>query len=345
MIKDFLRHYLRSGKLFKRCLREAEERKKYSLSELREYQNEKLRETIKIAYKSVPFYRGIFKKYKLSPQDITKTEDLRKLPMINKEIVRKNFKDFRNRNYRGLVIKGQSSGTSGTPGVFLRDLYSINYEKAMLWRQYRWAGKLLDIFKQYNIYPTIYLCSHIVNTNRKFWFRTGFRNFQGLKKYSNKQRLKALKEAVDYKPKKEYAIRQALNLKELKEMAPYVDFQSHSKFHPILTISIDRECREEIEGSKDYLAILLNKDIKHYCYPNGDYADREIEYIKDSGYKSARTLDIGWNDINSDPYKLKAMPIQDDASVNTLCARISGFFGYLRYLRYGSFKGIHPPLI
>lgn len=205
--------------------------------------------------------------------------------------------------------------------------------------------KLLEIFKTYNIYPTIYLCSHIINTRRRFWFKTGFRNCQQLKKYDNKQWLKALKDGIDHKLQKEYSTRQALNLEELRKMLPYVDFQSHSKFHPILTNCTAKECKEEIEEAKNYLGNLLNKEIEHFCYPNGNYKDRELEYIKNSGYKSARTFDVGWNNVDSDPYKLKAMGVEDDASINILCAQISGFFGYLRYFRYGSLKGMHPPFI
>ncbi|MHA1381513.1 MAG: polysaccharide deacetylase family protein [Candidatus Helarchaeota archaeon] len=210
---------------------------------------------------------------------------------------------------------------------------------------YRDNYKLLEIFKSYNVYPTIYLCSHIVNTSRNFWFRAGFRNLQKLKKYDNNQRLKILKEKISYEPQKEYSKRQSLNLTELREMLPYVDFQSHSKFHPILTTSTDKECKEEIGGSKIHLEKLLNKEIKHFSYPNGDYTEREIEYLKSYGYKSARTIDIGWNNINSELYRLKAIGVEDDASINILCGQVCGFFGYLKYLRYGSFKGIHPSFI
>jgi len=205
--------------------------------------------------------------------------------------------------------------------------------------------KLLAIIKKYNICPTIYLCSHIINTNRKFWWMTEFPDYRKLKKYDNKQRVKSLKDNINYEPEKEYSTRQALNLEELKEMSNFVDFQSHSKFHPVLITNNDEECKEEIKGSKEYLEKLLNKKIKHFSYPNGDYSEREIEYLRNFGYKSARTLDIGWNDVNSDLYRLKTMGIEDNASINILCAQINGLFGYLRYLRYGSFNGIRPSFI
>jgi hypothetical protein len=93
------------------------------------------------------------------------------------------------------------------------------------------------------------------------------------------------------------------------------------------------------------LGELLNKKIEHFAYPNGDYSIREIKFLKECGYKSARTLDIGFNDINSNPFKLKAMGVEDDASINILCGQIIGLFGYIRYFRYGSFKRRHPPFL
>ncbi len=207
---------------------------------------------------------------------------------------------------------------------------------------YRDNYKLLGIFRVYNIHPTIYLCSHIINTKRKFWWNTGIQDYRKLKKYNNNKRLRILKNSTDYELAKEYPNRQALNLKEIREMAPFVDFQSHTKFHPVLTCCKNKESREEIEVSKNYLESLLNKSIKHFSYPNGDYTDREIKFLKKFGYKSGRTEDIGWNDIKTDPFKLKAMTIEDDASLNVFCAQISGFFGYIRYLRAGRFKGIRP---
>lgn len=141
LFKDFSRYYLRNGRLFYKCLKELEETEKYSLQELQEYQNEKLRRIIKIAYENVPFYRRIFIEKKLTPRDIGTIEDLKKLPIIDKQKVRENFIDFKNKKFKRFIFKGYTTGTTGSPAVFLRDLFSINFENAALWRQYRWAGK------------------------------------------------------------------------------------------------------------------------------------------------------------------------------------------------------------
>lgn len=204
---------------------------------------------------------------------------------------------------------------------------------------------LLEIFKEYNVYPTIYLCSHIVNTNRSFWFETGFNDIQRLKKYDNNKRLKVLRDKMQYEPRKECASRQVLNVAELRKMMPYVDFQSHSRYHPVLTTCESGECLQEIRESKGVLEKLLNKNIEHFAYPNGDYGSREIEFLKKCGYKAGRTLDIGWNGVNSNPFKLKAMDIEDDACINILCGQVIGLFGYVRYFRYRSLKGMHPPFL
>jgi len=141
MIRNLAKHYLRTGRMFLKYLKESEERQKYTLNELRAYQNEKLKYIIKIAYENVPYYRHVLNERGLNPHDIRKVEDLHRIPLINKRIVQDNFNRFKNKNYKGLVFKGYTSGTTGAPGTFLRDLKSINFENATIWRQYRWANK------------------------------------------------------------------------------------------------------------------------------------------------------------------------------------------------------------
>lgn len=189
--------------------------------------------------------------------------------------------------------------------------------------------ELLELFKEYNVCPTIYICSDIVNTNRKFWWKTISDGCEKLKHSNNNERLKLLKDNGGFEPTKEYSERQSLSIEEVREMSQCVDFQSHSRYHPILPKCSDEECMDEISGSKESLKTLLNKEIKHFAYPNGDYAKREVNFLKKSGFKSARTIDVGWNDENTNPFKLKAMGVQDEVSINILCAQIAGFFGYL----------------
>lgn len=140
-IESYFKHYLRSGLLFRRYLRQLKESEKYSAVEFQAYQNECLRKVIKLAYEGVPFYFQTFKKLKLTPDDIRNTSDLNKLPIIDNKVVRENFALFKNRKYFGPVFKGLTSGTTGSPGVYLRDLPSINFENAAAWRSWQWGGR------------------------------------------------------------------------------------------------------------------------------------------------------------------------------------------------------------
>jgi peptidoglycan/xylan/chitin deacetylase (PgdA/CDA1 family) len=136
----------------------------------------------------------------------------------------------------------------------------------------------------------------------------------------------------------------ALNQDEIAAMKDFVDFQSHTRFHPVLTTCRDDECGDEIARSKKEVEKLTAKECEHLSYPNGDYTEREIEIVKRAGYRSARTIDVGWNTINTDPYRLKITGIDDDASINMLAAQMTGVIPYLGYLLKGSFNGRHPTI-
>jgi phenylacetate-CoA ligase len=139
-LKDFGKYYLRNGKLFDKYLAELEEAENYSSLELKQYQEEKLKRIVNVAYKHIPFYRRVFQEKKLVPNDIQTIEDLQKLPIIDKGTVRAHFKELKNNNHRGIVNKGRTSGTTGTPSVFLRDMESINLESAAIIQHQRWAN-------------------------------------------------------------------------------------------------------------------------------------------------------------------------------------------------------------
>lgn len=176
--------------------------------------------------------------------------------------------------------------------------------------------KLLPLFKQHRIRPTLFVCTQIINTYRHFWFKIDGQSKaekEKLKQLPNAERLAYLKRTVNFEPENVYPDRQALNVSEIKKMVERVDFQPHTQFHPILPHCTETECRQEILGSKTDLEGFLRVECSHFSYPNGDYTEREIEIVKASGFRSARTTVIGWNTLETAPYQLKTIPIADDA--------------------------------
>ena len=186
--------------------------------------------------------------------------------------------------------------------------------------------ELLDLFKQYCIRPTLFVCTQIINTHRHFWFKIEGQSKterEKLKRLPNVERLTHLKHTADFEPGKVYPDRQALNITEMKEMIKDVDFQPHTQFHPILPHCTETECRQEILGSKADLEELLGIECSHFSYPNGDYTEREIKIVKAGGFRSARTTVIGWNTLETAPYQLKTIPIADDAGLTLFRAQLT----------------------
>lgn len=201
--------------------------------------------------------------------------------------------------------------------------------------------ELLPLFKQYRIRPTLFVCTQIVGTHRHFWFKVEGQSKterEKLKRLPNVDRLAHLKHTADFEPEKTYPDRQALNIDEMKEMEEDVDFQPHTQFHPILPHCTETECRQEVSGSKADLERFLEVECLHFSYPNGDYTEREIEIVKASGFRSARTTDIGWNMIETAPYQLKTVPIADDAGLTLFRAQLTTIPQRLNKWRHALFR-------
>lgn len=140
-IKYYFKKLIRQGFTFNKILKELEKSQYFSAEQLEELQNKNLRKIIQHCYKNVPYYTELFDKLNLKPKDIQTKEDLKKLPYLDKYIVKENFDKLIAKNkLKILCNKATTSGTTGTPGKFLRDYYSINFENAVIFRFWKNAG-------------------------------------------------------------------------------------------------------------------------------------------------------------------------------------------------------------
>ena len=125
-------------------------------------------------------------------------------------------------------------------------------------------------------------------------------------------------------------------------MAPWVDFGSHTRTHPILTQCSDEEALLEIEGSRSDLEQMIGRPCPHFCAPNGDWGERELALIRKAGYETARTTDVGWVGPDADLYRLKVAAVSDDASIDKLAAQLAGLPRYAKNLARGHLGGEWP---
>jgi peptidoglycan/xylan/chitin deacetylase (PgdA/CDA1 family) len=207
---------------------------------------------------------------------------------------------------------------------------------------------LFPLFRHYGVVPTLYVCSQLVGTNRHFWFDV-HPDFEALKSLPHKQRINELEALGTFALTMEYpeTQRTALSMSEIAEMGESVEIQAHTRFHPVLTTCCDEDCLDEIATSRIEIEELIRRPCMHFCYPNGDYTERELEMVRKSGYRSARTVRTGWTGPRSDPYQLKILGVDDYASVNQLAADMAGLGfleGFIRRARLDNPRGRYRPI-
>jgi poly-beta-1,6-N-acetyl-D-glucosamine N-deacetylase len=190
---------------------------------------------------------------------------------------------------------------------------------------------LKPIFEKHKIPVTVFLCSGVVGTNRHFWFETEMSEplRQSLKHVPDEERIEVLAR-LGFSEMTEQATRQALSVREIEEMKPLVDFQSHTIYHPLLPQCSDSRAFREVADSKTQLEQKFGLCIKALAYPNGNYSPREIEVAKKSGYQCALSLDSGFNSRKTPAFQLKRICINDDAGVDELFVKASGLWGFLK---------------
>ncbi len=113
-----------------------------SLQDMREYQNAKLRQLISHAYYHAPYYREIMEERNIKPTDIRAIEDLQKLPIINKAVVRENLHMgmMSNNHDKHHLLKVTTSGSTGEPFTIYAEKRQLEMRWAATLRSTEWTG-------------------------------------------------------------------------------------------------------------------------------------------------------------------------------------------------------------
>jgi peptidoglycan/xylan/chitin deacetylase (PgdA/CDA1 family) len=198
---------------------------------------------------------------------------------------------------------------------------------------HRGNARLAETLERHGVTATVYACSQIVGTARHFWFRD-VDDPEPFKRLPDAQRLALLERMTGYTPTREYpGERQALSAEEAHGLQAVAEFGAHTRFHPILTLCDDEACREEVVDSLREIERFAGAPCRHFSFPNGAFGARETALVREAGYASARTVQIGWNGPRTDLFRLRILGTNDDASLTRLAADLAGVAGYLARVR------------
>jgi len=131
----------RYNKVFRSALEFLERSQWWSEAEQASYQDEQLRILIRHAYETVPYYNEMFRRLKLTPDDVRTVSDLPKLPILSKSIVRKKYHDLQSRGWpRNRRVYGHTGGTTGTALKLVADKDTLPWQWAVWWRHRKRFG-------------------------------------------------------------------------------------------------------------------------------------------------------------------------------------------------------------
>lgn len=115
----------------------------WSKEQLQSYQLKKLQQLVKYSYHNVPYYHRIFDNNGIKPDDIRTLDDIRRIPVLTKEIVRSHSSEFVSQtiNLADKRIKeAKTGGTTGMPLLFYKNTATRDFTWGSYRRWYGWMG-------------------------------------------------------------------------------------------------------------------------------------------------------------------------------------------------------------
>ena len=104
------------GKSFRENCKFVRDAQWWPAERAREYQLNKLREVLELAYEGTKFYRRMFGSVGFHPRDLKSLDAMNQLPKIDKQVVIENLSDICTKSVKDSDVDfGSTGGTSGTP--------------------------------------------------------------------------------------------------------------------------------------------------------------------------------------------------------------------------------------
>lgn len=130
---------IRLGPHYRRTRRMLEETESWDAERLRRFQAERLRKYLRTAFSRVPYWRNWARREGAKPEDFQVPEDIRSLPLMSKDIMRRDTPSFLSEGRSRLTYFWESTGgTTGSAFEFPADNASYRIEQgyvAHMWQR------------------------------------------------------------------------------------------------------------------------------------------------------------------------------------------------------------------
>ena len=133
--------YYHNGNHFKELYRTIQHHEGWNREQIRSYQDAQFVQIFRHALTHVPFYKENYGKLGLNQSNVRSLDDIWKLPLVNKNIVKNQAQLFKSRNFQEYnPSETKTSGSTGTPLTFFIDEACYDLAAAIEWRHLHWAG-------------------------------------------------------------------------------------------------------------------------------------------------------------------------------------------------------------
>jgi peptidoglycan/xylan/chitin deacetylase (PgdA/CDA1 family) len=192
--------------------------------------------------------------------------------------------------------------------------------------------KLLPVIEKYKIPVTLFIAVEpIINGN--FWWEyvdviktltPDVKTVEDLKKMPNQERMKWVSKAKMVQS----LDRSALTRRELMSLRrhPLITIGSHTFHHPITVNCNDKELLSEYMNSKRILEYWMNRPMEALSFPNGDYNERDLFFLKITGYKMAFTTKPNFVDEHSNTLEIPRFSVNDEGGKYENIAKMFGLW-------------------
>jgi phenylacetate-CoA ligase len=127
------------GQRMMRRFRFLEQAQWWDVERLRAYRDRSLCSVIDVAYREVPFYRDLMIKHSVRPTDVRRKDDLFKLPVITKEMLRPGYPHLTTRVTGKKTYDVATSGSTGTNFFVKEDSETTGWHRASFLLALQWA--------------------------------------------------------------------------------------------------------------------------------------------------------------------------------------------------------------